>query len=227
MTRVAELGEALDAHRKQRQAQFPWLTMTGMYNVLEMLRSGEPITGKSADILAAGDVARLRDIHDELDAAVLRAYGWGDLIPLLRITHGNEPATASERAAAKEKFNEEVLARLVALNAERAEEEARGHVRWLRPEYQIPLSRNPNYDPTPADTLPLFPASPQESKRPWPVARVEQVVAVRSVLDSTPRTADDVCRHFQRAPKTVVLRILAAQELAGISVDVGDRWVAA
>ena len=33
---------------------------------------------------------------------------------------------------------EELLARLVALNAERAEEERRGLVRWLRPEYQAP-----------------------------------------------------------------------------------------
>ena len=31
-----------------------------------------------------------------------------------------------------------MLARLVALNRQRAAEEARGHVRWLRPDYQIP-----------------------------------------------------------------------------------------
>jgi hypothetical protein len=30
------------------------------------------------------------------------------------------------------------LERLVALNAERANEEAEGHVRWLQPDYQIP-----------------------------------------------------------------------------------------
>ena len=34
--------------------------------------------------------------------------------------------------------DEEILARLVALNAERAEEERRGIVRWLRPEFQNP-----------------------------------------------------------------------------------------
>jgi hypothetical protein len=32
----------------------------------------------------------------------------------------------------------EIVARLVALNAERAAEEAAGHIRWLRPDYQIP-----------------------------------------------------------------------------------------
>lgn len=32
----------------------------------------------------------------------------------------------------------EIITRLVALNAERAAEEAAGRVRWLRPDYQIP-----------------------------------------------------------------------------------------
>jgi hypothetical protein len=52
-------------------------------------------------------------IHDDLDATVFAAYGW--------------PATLSD---------EEILERLVALNHERAEEEKRGIVRWLRPEFQ-------------------------------------------------------------------------------------------
>ncbi|MCO5181073.1 MAG: hypothetical protein M9896_13620, partial [Candidatus Promineofilum sp.] len=60
-------------------------------------------------------VSVLRQIHDELDAAVLEAYGW--------------PIGQSD---------EELLERLVELNGERAAEEARGHVRWLRPEYQAP-----------------------------------------------------------------------------------------
>jgi hypothetical protein len=44
-SRIRELGELreqLDAHRKRQQSQHPKLTMTGMYNVLEMLRSSEP-----------------------------------------------------------------------------------------------------------------------------------------------------------------------------------------
>ena len=32
----------------------------------------------------------------------------------------------------------EIVARLVALNAARAAEEKTGHIRWLRPDYQIP-----------------------------------------------------------------------------------------
>ena len=55
----------------------------------------------------------LKDLHDRLDAAVAAAYGWPVDLP-----------------------DDELLARLVALNAERAAEEARGTIRWLRPEYQ-------------------------------------------------------------------------------------------
>ena len=57
----------------------------------------------------------LKELHDRLDTAVADAYGW--------------PADLSDN---------EILARLVALNKERAQEEARGHVRWLRPEYRVP-----------------------------------------------------------------------------------------
>src|SRR5438067_2015985 len=62
-----------------------------------------------------GLVSVLRQIHDDLDAAVAGAYGW--------------PADLAD---------EEILARLVALNHERAEEERRGTICWLRPDFQNP-----------------------------------------------------------------------------------------
>ena len=62
----------------------------------------------------AGLVSVLKQLHDDLDRAVADAYGWP--WPLR---------------------DEEILTRLVALNAERAAEEARGLIRWLRPEYQM------------------------------------------------------------------------------------------
>ncbi|MBK6862040.1 MAG: hypothetical protein IPG91_00005, partial [Ideonella sp.] len=64
-----------------------------------------------------------------LDAAVLAAYGWGDLQSALA---DHRPAADEARAAAVETL----LERLVALNAKRAAEEAAGTVRWLRPEFQ-------------------------------------------------------------------------------------------
>ena len=77
--RIRQLAEDLDAHRKARQALHPGLTMTGMYNVLEQLRRGEPLGPKERLIHEQGLVSVLRQLHDELDAAVLAAYGWGDL----------------------------------------------------------------------------------------------------------------------------------------------------
>src|SRR5690606_2906434 len=86
------LAERLDTHRKRQQAQHPGLTLTGMYNVLEKLRSGESLTSRERTIHEQGLVSVLRQIHDELDEAVLRAYGWDDLMPLLRVAHGNDGA---------------------------------------------------------------------------------------------------------------------------------------
>ncbi|WP_366929817.1 DNA methyltransferase, partial [uncultured Thiodictyon sp.] len=70
---IRHLAEALDAHRKARQALHPGLTMTGMYNVLEQLRRGEPLRAKERQVHEQGLVSVLRQLHDELDAAVLAA----------------------------------------------------------------------------------------------------------------------------------------------------------
>ena len=44
--KIRDLAERLDAHRKSQQAQHPELTLTGMYNVLEKVRAGEPLSAK-------------------------------------------------------------------------------------------------------------------------------------------------------------------------------------
>ena len=89
-----------------------------MYNVLEKLRAGEPIEGRDREIYDNGLVGILRQLHDEIDAETARAYGW--------------PAGLTD---------DDILHRLVALNRERAAEEAQGLVRWLRPEFQNPAGR--------------------------------------------------------------------------------------
>ncbi|MBS0437825.1 MAG: class I SAM-dependent DNA methyltransferase, partial [Proteobacteria bacterium] len=94
-TRIRDLAEQLDAMRKRQQAAHPELTLTGMYNVLEKLRSGEALTPKERTIHEHGLVSVLRQLHDDLDAAVLDAYGWSDLLPLLRVAHGNAVAFLS------------------------------------------------------------------------------------------------------------------------------------
>ena len=117
--RIATLAEQIDAHRKRQQAAQPDLTLTGMYNVLEALREGRELTAKEKTIHTQGLVSVLKDLHDELDAAVLAAYGLASNIS-----------------------NDALLAHLVALNAQRAEEEKTGKVRWLRPEFQNPAFKS-------------------------------------------------------------------------------------
>jgi len=115
---IGAIAEELDAHRKRVLAAHDHLTLTGLYNVLERLKAGtkpEDLEPKERRIFDDGLVLILKELHDRLDAAVADAYGWPVDLP-----------------------EEEVLARLVALNKERAKEEKRGHVRWLRPDYQIP-----------------------------------------------------------------------------------------
>ena len=107
------IAEELDALRKERLRLHPDLTLTGLYNVLAKLRSGEALTEAEREIHDHGLVGLLRQLHDDLDRAAFAAYGW--------------PSDLTD---------DDLLARLVALNRERAEEEFRGKIRWLRPEFQ-------------------------------------------------------------------------------------------
>ena len=197
--RIAALAEQLDAHRKRQQAAHPALTLTGMYNVLAKLRSGEPLTAKDKSIHETGLVAVLRQLHDELDAAVLAAYGWSDLAP-----------TATDA----------LLDRLVALNLERAAEEAAGHIRWLRPDFQNPSAAVDPQKQAKMD-LPQEPASTATTsatpaaKRPWPTTLPEQVRAVADQLSTHPLDETALAARFagkgpwkKRLPE--ILAMLAA-----------------
>jgi hypothetical protein len=78
-------------------------------------------------------IQRLRELHDEMDRAVLRAYGWEDLAEELRPEFLSEETendhTYQNRYFWPAEGRERVLARLLALNAERhAEEVAEGRV---------------------------------------------------------------------------------------------------
>jgi hypothetical protein len=132
--RIRELAEQLDAHRKRQQAAHPELTLTGIYNVLDKLRTSQSLSAKDKKIHDDGLVSVLKQLHDDLDTAVLDAYGWpqsGAGVPPLA-----DRLAANDNAA--EALEQDILARLVALNRERAAEEANGQIRYLRPEYQAP-----------------------------------------------------------------------------------------
>lgn len=210
---IRDLGEALDAHRKKQQAAHPGLTITGMYNVLEKLRSGEPLTAKEKKIHDDGLVSVLKKIHDDLDAAVFDAYGW--------------PATLTD---------DEILERLVALNHERAAEEKRGLIRWLRPEFQAKggsgdvqreIDGADDDDEAAAEPAEKKPkrsrGAGQKSREPkpdkprtvakqaWPKDLAEQTRAVRGALAAAGGivTAADLARQFKNAKAPRVEEILA------------------
>ena len=194
--RIGGLAEQIDAHRKRVLATHESLTLTGLYNVLAKVSRGDtPLNAKEKAIHEQGLVAVLKSLHDELDAAVLDAYGWSDLG--VACWHDN----ASD---------EQILERLVALNAERAAEEAQGNIRWLRPEFQNPQgggerSATPRNsalfaadEAAPARAQPpvtSFPPTAQ-GKAPWPQTLPDQMAALAAALDGTPQSETDLASRF-------------------------------
>ncbi|WP_366931745.1 type IIL restriction-modification enzyme MmeI, partial [Phenylobacterium sp.] len=183
------LGEELDATRKRVQAEHPDLTLTGLYNVLEKIRAGAALTPADEDVKQRGRVLILKELHDQIDAATAQAYGW--------------PVDLTD---------EEILERLVALNAERAREEAAGHVRWLRPDYQIPRfakeAKATTGDLDLGETvvaldkgLPDFPKDPYEA----PLAIERLLIAAGRPMD-----AAELARGFKRGGKRIEQRITQA-----------------
>ena len=77
----------------------------------------------------AEDICRLRELHAAMDRAVLEAYGWHDLAaraePRFLEETSEDDHTYQGRLFWPSDFRDEVLARLLALNAERHAEEVR------------------------------------------------------------------------------------------------------
>ena len=75
----------------------------------------------------AADIGRLRALHHEMDVAVLRAYDWDDLAdraaPEFIEQEADEGKTHKTRLDWPSDFKDEVLARLLTLNATRAAQE--------------------------------------------------------------------------------------------------------
>jgi hypothetical protein len=152
-----------------------------------------------------GLISVLKQIHDDLDAAVFDAYGW--------------PRDLSDAL---------ILERLVALNAERAAEEARGLVRWLRPEFQDPKGKSAA--PT-QSRLSIVEAEPEamdvpsgKAKAAWPKGLAEQVQAVRSALAARPVavTPEALAKTFLRARVDRVGEVLETLEALGHARSLGD-----
>lgn len=193
---IRELGERLDSHRKRVQATHPEVTITGMYNLLEKLRNGEPLDDKDKAFNQKALVSTLKQIHDELDAAVFAAYGWE-----LTLT------------------DEQILENLVTLNAQRAAEERNGHIRWLRPDYQNPGETHVQQTLEGITTETETAITPAE-QLPFPKTLKEQLSAIRDLFrtQSGEWTAAQITAHFKGANRKqkVILDCLESLEDLGI-----------
>jgi hypothetical protein len=215
--RIRTLAEKLDAHRKARQAAHSTVTITGMYNVLEKLRSGEALTAAERTLNDNGLVSVLQSLHDELDAAVLAAYGWTDLsLP---------------------EDTDALLQRLVELNAKRAGEEAAGTVRWLRRDFQLRSGQGEQSvieggaeDVGERDEIAPVAVSAAVAPMPWPTGLADQIKAVADALTvaGTSLDIDGLAARFtsrgrwrERLP--TILDALVALGRARTQED--GRWV--
>ena len=227
---IAALAEQIDSHRKRQQAAHPGLTLTGMYNVLEVLRQAQderggarvkrPLTEKEKIIHTQGLVSVLKDLHDELDAAVLQAYGL-------------EPGPNTD----------DLLTHLVALNARRAAEEKAGRIRWLRPEFQNPVAgktlQNQELSALVQQGLQAemaldveakaaYGKTPSQTTQAWPASLPEQVRALAQVLASHSgalMVPEIEARFKGRGPwKKSLPRILETLEALSRARREGERW---
>ena len=208
-SRIRDLGERLDAHRKRQQALHPELTLTGMYNVVEALRAERQPNVKEQAIHEKGLCSLLLQIHQELDVAVFDAYGW---------PHDLD--------------DESILQRLVDLNAERAEEERKGLIRWLRPEFQNPqggkAAQTGTLDLTDSeaeeDTTPV--KRPKFSAKPGEALDQLQAELARA---KAPRTAQELVDAFDGARVEVVELLLSSLATFGaarfVQDGAGGGWI--
>jgi len=211
-TRIRDLAEQLDAHRKRVLAEHAELTLTGLYNVLTKVGAGgTALTAKEQEIYDKGLVAVLASYHADLDAAVREAYGWTD-----------DPTDA------------QILERLVSLNAERATEEAQGHIRWLRPEFQNPRGatqaglgdvRQTICDSHEEGEHPPAPLAPSQQ---WPATLPDQIAALAAALTTQPQSEAEIATRFAGKGKwkTRLPELLATLAALGRARQLEDgRWL--
>ncbi len=166
-----------------------------------------------------GLVSILQQIHDELDAAVLEAYGWQDLAgTALRSGLANESPLDSADAPADKDFpiltpcagppggrslpSDALLTRLVALNHARAAEEKRGLIRYLHPDYQNPAKSGDGHRPPLQGDLEGT-ETPKAAKKEkpaatlfWPATLSAQVTAIQKLIPTTGQDAETLAAQF-------------------------------
>jgi hypothetical protein len=199
--RIGDLAEELDAARKQVLDAHPDLTLTGLYNLRDRIASGATLDLIEQDQRRRGRIDLLAELHHRIDAAVADAYGWpADL--------------AADR----------IVARLVALNADRRAEEKRGRVHWLRPDYQLARADIVSIAPEPEQLEALLPDA--HSRKPaFPRDAVGQTAAVFDALRGggalTPSVIAARFAQGRRAEPRITATLAALARLGHVAVELG------
>lgn len=194
--RVRSFARKLDRLRRRVQAKHPELTLTSLYTTRVAMREaeaqGKVLEPKVRLIAEKGEVSLLSHYHAEIDRAVAEAYGW--------------PANTD---------TDEMLARLVALNDARAEEERSGTINWLRPNYQAKSHRR-----KPTQSVLQFNRADRlkRTRIEWPNGLPEQFVTVARVItrSAMPMAPQDVARSFVGKRAASMIPVLDA--LAGMGM---------
>ena len=206
--RLRAAGEALDGHRRQALRDAPDLTLTGLYNLLETIRAGLSVTSRQQDLARRARVTILRELHDDIDRLTEQAYGWAE---------GSTDA--------------ETIAALTGLNRVREVEEARGQVRWLRPDFQKLRNRGTDRRPgveAPSPSQPVLPG-----RRPaFPKDRYEQPLVIQASLvrELGPIASHELARRFSEGMKLTprIDRVLTTLHRYGHVERLSDgRWISA
>ena len=181
----AAAGE-LDDTRKKVLADNPDLRLTGIYDALEAVRSGRVMTDKEKDVAQRGRALILRELHSQIDQLTASAYEW-----------------------AVDLTDNEILEKLIALNADRMKEESSGEIRWLRPAYQIPLFARGAVTKTGELDLVEAITESDTSSPLFPTDRYEQPLAIEAMLLSAGRPMDaaELARSFRRGGKRIEQRV--------------------
>jgi hypothetical protein len=133
-----------------------------------------------------------------------------------RRSHGSSPS------------DEEILQRLVAFNAERAAEEQRGLIRWLRPEFQCREPAGVQQQLAISEEVKEKGEVAVQGKEkkdtaakklPWPKSQAERTKAIQTLLakQTQPITPEQLARRFQRAREDSVAVILEALASLGLA----------
>jgi hypothetical protein len=207
---AVSLGRRLDAFRKGRIEADPQITITSMYNGLERLRdikAGAPVDPLSNDELDFHKVAQisiLDEIHSDIDHLMFRAYGWLDIASSIIGRPGGVTPSVFKNEN-QDNAEEELLKRLVRLNAERSKAEESGDIMWIRGDFQIAklALKAPSKGRGSQAEADLTESAAPAEKIAWPKDGLEQIKVVRAALGDAdaPISIPDLDARFKGGRK--------------------------